>query len=292
MHTDAGPFIVIDAPPSQENIPAYIHIAKALRAHGIQSPEILKADHEQGFLLVSDLGDQVLLPNLSATNAMRYYPQAIDAILQLQAIKDVAGFPLPHFDGSRLAAGQQLFLTWFVRDLLELSLTAEEQVLLQTLYQHLSTNHHAQPQTFVHMDFHARNLMILPHALGILDFQDAHLGPISYDLVSLLKDCYITWPREQVLSWLNYYYQQLSPAQFSWPQLIRWFDLTGLARHLRILGTFARLNLAYAKPHYSRDMPRILAYVVEVASLYDEFHGFHAFATARMAKALRQVLGP
>jgi aminoglycoside/choline kinase family phosphotransferase len=290
LHTDHESLIAIDAPPNLENIPAYIHIAKALCTHGIHAPEILKADYVHGFLLVSDLGDQLLLPNLSENNAKRYYPLAIDAILQLQTIKAVHNYPLPYFDGARLVEGQQLFLTWFLRDLLKLSLDAQEQGLLQGVYQHLSINHHAQPQSFIHMDFHSRNLMILPNqALGILDFQDARLGPISYDLVSLLKDCYITWPREQVLSWLHYYYQKLMPVHFSWQQLIRWFDLTGLMRHLRILGTFSRLNLSYAKPQYIQDMPRILAYITEVAALYPEFHAFHIFIQTRLTPALTKV---
>jgi aminoglycoside/choline kinase family phosphotransferase len=197
---------------------------------------------------------------------------------------------LPHYDEALLRREMALFHDWFLGTHLGLELSAGEQQLLEDTFTLLVASALEQPQVFVHRDYHSRNLMVAEHNPGILDFQDAVRGPVTYDLVSLLRDCYIAWPREQVEEWVQGYHDiALDHGIIRAPksaQFLRWFDLMGVQRHLKAIGIFARLNHRDGKPGYLDDIPRTLAYVEEVSARYPELEGFAEFVRTRVRPAM------
>jgi len=259
--------IAMDAPPESGSLEAFVRLAAAFRARGLNTPEVLAADPVQGFALLTDLGSRRYLDVLDAGNADRYYGDAIAALVRLQAADPVPG--LPEYDAAFLRRELALFDEWLLAGLLGLQPSAEQRVMLDRVRDLLVANVLQQPQVCVHRDFHSRNLMVTATASpGVLDFQDAVIGPISYDLVSLLKDCYIDWPRPRVEEWVERYVGLAIEAgvlrQEQRAQFLRWFDLMGAQRHLKAAGIFARLALRDGKAGYLKDLPRTLGYVVEV----------------------------
>lgn len=268
-------FIVMDAPPEKENCLPFITIAKLFLSFGLNVPEILEQDTQQGFLLLSDLGDRVFLSELNNNNVDSMYRSAMDALLVLQKNK----LPdLPRYDEKLLRNELALFPDWYLEKQLNLSLTNQQKDILQQSDDILVTNALQQPQVCVHRDYHSRNLMINneDHSRpGIIDFQDAVIGPVTYDLVSLLKDSYIDWPREKVESWVSYFHSQAEKngiiRDVSAATFLRWFDLMGLQRHLKVAGIFSRLKHRDGKTGYLKDIPRTMNYVHDVVARYDEF---------------------
>jgi N-acetylmuramate 1-kinase len=277
-------FIVMDAPPEHENCLPFIDIANRLEAVGLSSPKILAQDLDQGFLLLSDLGTDTLLPHLNLDTAHGYYLSAINSLLTLQTTKTEG---LAVYDEALLMREMQLFPTWYVETHCQATLTNIEKAQLDDIMALLVKNALGQPQVFVHRDFHSRNLM-LPTidnlaagntALGILDFQDAVIGPITYDLVSLLKDAYIEWDEELVLDWTVRYWEQArnkgvggkEGISTSFGDFYRDFEWMGLQRHLKVLGIFARLNHRDGKAAYLNDIPLVLSYVYKVCERYNAF---------------------
>jgi aminoglycoside/choline kinase family phosphotransferase len=264
-------WIVMDAPPEKEDVTPFIKIAKAFFKHKINVPEIKAYDEQQGFLLLTDFGSIDYLQQLNETAVDTYYKKAIDSLIQIQLI-DKGSVSLPLYDQSLLQKELDLFPEWFLEK--HLSLTAPAQ--LQSYFDLLIANALQQPQCIVHRDFHSRNLMDTPeNSPGIIDFQDAVIGPISYDLVSLLRDCYISWPQSQINEWLTYYFTQaqqydLIAPTISQEQFIIWFDLMGLQRHIKVLGIFCRLNYRDNKTNYLKDLPLTLHYVKTVCDRYPE----------------------
>ena len=256
--------ICVDAPVATENNPAFVKVAAGLAATGIRVPAVLGAEFEQGLLLLSDLGDQLLLPQLTEQTVDQYYRQAMAVLLNLMAAKfDDA--PLPRYDQDLLQRELNLFRDWFCQQYLGLSLSAEEADLMGRYFDQLCQQALAQPQVTVHRDFHSRNIMILDSGeLGVIDFQDAVRGPITYDLVSLLRDAYVAWPLEQVKSWVADFCGQLN-AQWglglSEGEYWRWFNQVAAQRHLKVLGIFARLSLRDGKSGYLSDMPLTYSYL-------------------------------
>ncbi|ROS01544.1 hypothetical protein EDC56_1986 [Sinobacterium caligoides] len=274
LESNGRSYIVVSAPPEKEKNHEFVAIADGLRASGVLTPEIIAVDYQQGFILQQDLGDQLLLPLLNEGNVDGWYAQAMDSMLRLSqsALSD-----LPVYGVSLLSNEFALFAEWFVSRELDYTLSAKESALLASLNDILVASAQQQPQVVVHRDYHARNIMIVGKQLGVIDFQDAVLGPVSYDLVSLLKDCYVRWPREQVVAWVEQYrlsYQALTGQSFDTGQWLRWFDLMGLQRHIKVLGIFCRLWLRDGKEAYLVDLPRVIAYVEEVAGLYPELESF------------------
>jgi hypothetical protein len=275
-HTQS--FIAMDAPPEQEDCRPFCAIARGLLGCGIHVPEIFLADLHHGFLLLTDFGDQTLFSLLSENKVDQLYQIASATLVKLQQCSHISDFTLPLFDAEYLTYELNLFLEWYLNRHLQLSLSTIQRQILQETFTLLINNAQQQPQVIIHRDYHSRNLMLLPEEqIGVLDFQDAMLGPITYDLVSLLKDCYIAWPPERVQAWALNYYRLLSPQQLknsSDRQFLRWFDLMGLQRHLKVLGIFARLRYRDNKVEHIKNTPRIVNYINEVLENYPELLPF------------------
>jgi aminoglycoside/choline kinase family phosphotransferase len=266
-------FIVMDAPSEKEDSRPYIAIAQRLHALGLNVPRILAQDLAQGFLLLSDLGERLYLPHLSEATVERLYGDALGALVVLQTgtfTADAAGF-LPDYDEALLRREMALFRDWYLGRHLGLSLSHVQSRVLEQVFEVLIHSARAQPQVWVHRDFHSRNLLVTGYNNpGIVDFQDAVLGPVTYDLVSLLRDCYIAWPRARVEDWVKGYHelalQSGLPVGEDDTHFLAWFDLMGVQRHLKASGIFARLYHRDGKPGYLPDIPRTLGYVLDVAA--------------------------
>jgi len=275
-------YVVVMSPPDKEKNHEFVTIAKALRAAGVLVPEIIAVDFDQGFIIQQDFGDQLLLPLLNSDNIEHYYSQAMDLML---AIAQSGVGNLPTYDSGLLGGEFALFAQWFVGEAMDYQLDVGEQELLSELEQCLTDSALQQPQVVVHRDFHARNIMYYHDRLAAIDFQDAVIGPVSYDLVSLLKDCYIRWPRQQVITWVEDYrirYESISGETYNPEQWLRWFDLMGLQRHMKVLGIFSRLHLRDGKAAYLNDLPRVIDYIEEVVVLYPELAAFSQWFRDKM----------
>ena len=274
-------FIVMDAPPEQENSQPFITVSRLLFDAGLNVPEVIDADLAQGFLLLSDLGSTLYLDTLNEETVERLYSDALGALVTIQSCITA---DLPAYDRPLLMSEMELFREWLVGKHLGIELTATQNSMLDDAFALLADNALAQPRVCVHRDYHSRNLMVTPrNNPGILDFQDAVLGPVTYDLVSLLRDCYITWPRTQVERWALGYQQLALQSGILRPEhedpelFLRWFDLMGAQRHLKAAGIFARLNHRDGKPGYLGDIPRTLAYISDMADRHADLAPLCAF---------------
>ncbi|AOE49119.1 aminoglycoside phosphotransferase family protein [Kangiella sediminilitoris] len=271
-------WIAVDAPPEHENSRQFIKVANLLET--VNAPRVLAQDLEQGFMLLTDLGNQLYLPLLQQAKASddeetanELYHRAIDSLIEMQKIS--AG-SLPDYDEALLRTEMELFRDWFLKEHLDMDLSPAEHRLLDTTFEHLIESAHSQPQVFVHRDYHSRNIMQCEgtEAPGIIDFQDAVRGPLTYDLLSLLRDCYIQWSPEQVGKWVDYYLKH-SPAILEKEQFIQWFDWMGLQRHIKVAGIFCRLNYRDGKEGYLKDIPLTLTYIKQQAEKYPEMSEFY-----------------
>jgi aminoglycoside/choline kinase family phosphotransferase len=291
-----GTHIVMDAPPDKENIAPWLDIGARLRGAGLHAPEVHAVDRGQGFVLMEDLGSRTYLPALDENSVDALYGDALDALLRMQTRIDAAG--VPAFDESAITMELERMPEWFLRRHLGYTIECDEWDVIELAFRQLITTARGQPQAFMHRDYHSRNLLIVdgaaPHAddvrqnPGIVDFQDALIGPVTYDLASLLRDCYIAWDAERVEGWVESYRERLRHAHLidehvDASRFRRWFDLTGLQRHLKVLGTFCRLWYRDGKAQYLADLPLTWRYVVSVARRYPE--------TARLADLLERALG-
>ena len=270
--------IVMDAPPDREDVRPWLDIAERLRAAGVHAPAVHAADVDQGFLLLEDLGNRTLLPALDDGSADALYGDALATLLKMQQHADSGD--LPAYDEARLVTEMALMPEWFLRRHLGIVPECEQWDSIESAFRLLVDSARAQPQVFVHRDYHSRNLL-LPDGggTGVIDFQDALRGPVTYDLVSLLRDCYIAWPIERVDGWVEGYRRQLAdsglcdadPRRFR-----RWFDLMGVQRHLKVLGIFCRLYYRDGKSGYLGDLPLVWRYCDEVMALYPELADLRA----------------
>jgi aminoglycoside/choline kinase family phosphotransferase len=267
-HRDNKTYVVMDAPPGKEDCHPFVLVTDLIRGVGVNAPDIIAIDIKQGFLLLEDLGDDPYLKHLDESTADGLYIDAIDALVKMQTIDGL----LPTYDEKLLKTEMGLFETWYVDRHLDKQLNEAQKKSLHAIITLLTSNALEQPQVFVHRDYHSRNLMILnENNPGVIDYQDAVIGPITYDLVSLFKDCYIEWPREKVEHWLDLYLARVTPVHFiEKEQLLRWFDLMGVQRHLKVLGIFARLNYRDGKSQYLDDLPLTLKYVLDTCMQYSE----------------------
>jgi hypothetical protein len=289
LRRGAGSVIAVDAPPETEDNAGFVRLARALRGIGLNVPEIFAEDLERGFLLVSDLGERHYLDHLNADTVDRLYGDAIGAIIALQAAGPKEG--LPEYDEPFLRRELGIFDEWLLDGLLALPRAEQQRPMLELSYDLLVESALAQPRVCVHRDFHSRNLMLTETANpGILDFQDAVLGPVSYDLVSLLRDCYIDWPERRVQAWMDAYVSLalqcgvLTEAQA--PSFTSWFDLMGIQRHLKAAGIFARLALRDGRPDYLGYLPRTLGYVSAVGGRYPALEPLAGFVSGCVLPAL------
>ena len=276
FYCDDLPLIAVDAPPTLENSQPFVAVTELLLQHQITVPKILHASMEQGFFVLQDFGDRLLLDALSENTADALYSVALQSLLAMQKISPQT---LPPYDSALLQREMGLFSDWFLTKHMGLVIDDNTQAMLASTYNFLEDNALQQPQVFVHRDYHSRNLMLLENnTLGIIDFQDAVHGPITYDLVSLLRDCYIAWPQGKIDQWVAQYYSCLPKDRpYDLQQFRRWFDLMGVQRHLKATGIFCRLNYRDGKPAYLNDIPRTLNYVIQVSARYDELQSFHSF---------------
>jgi len=272
---DGQTYIIMDAPPDKEDCEPFIHVTQLLRGAGVNAPEIIRENKKQGFLLLSDLGNEIYLDHMTNEQADSLYSDAIYSLVHMQKIKN----NLPQYDAQRLRDEMELFETWYLNRHLSVHLNETQKTDLESIYGLLINSAIEQPQVFVHRDYHSRNLMLLnENNPGIIDYQDAVIGPISYDLVSLLKDCYIEWPRNKIEEWIDRFLFESDKERnqaFDREKFIRWFDLMGLQRHLKVLGIFSRLNYRDGKKQYLNDLPLTLKYVVDTCQKYDELEPLH-----------------
>ena len=283
IHARGESFIVMDAPPGREDLAPFINVAAALGAIGVNVPTVLESDRTRGFLLMSDLGSTHFLAALAAgADSERLYADATEALLVIQSRGQAAAAALAPYDRKELDREVRVFPEWFLARHLGLAPTPELEALITDVSATLAGAALEQPQVFVHKDYHSRNLMrVADRNPGVLDFQDAMRGAITYDLVSLFKDCYIVWPRERVLAWLRRYRRRALAAGLAAgaheAEFIRWFDLMGVQRHLKVLGVFARLWYRDGKAGYLRDLPTVLDYVLATVGDYPELAPLERF---------------
>ncbi|WP_053213242.1 aminoglycoside phosphotransferase family protein [Pseudomonas sp. Q12-87] len=258
--------IVMDAPPPQENCKPFVDIAFLLAKSGINVPKIYAEDLERGFLLLNDLGNQTYLDVINGENADDLFRDALQALLAFQQLPMVA--PLPSYDVALLRRELELFPEWYVKRELGVQFDAAQQTLWQQASDLLIDSALAQPKVLVHRDYMPRNLMLSAPNPGVLDFQDAVYGPVTYDVTCLFKDAFLSWPEERVRGWLEDYWQQAGalgiPVQADIDDFLRASDLMGVQRHLKVIGIFARICHRDGKPRYLGDVPRFFAYIEAV----------------------------
>jgi N-acetylmuramate 1-kinase len=284
--TDQGhSLIVMDAPPDKEDTGPWLAMAKRLTDAGLNAPLVHAVDADNGFVLMSDLGTRLFLPELNNETVDRLYAQALDALLRMQT--QVASHDLPNYDEVRLVAEMELMPTWFLQRHLGFSPECEQWDVIEMAFRALVENANRQTACFVHRDFHSRNLLISESGdPGILDFQDAVHGPMTYDLVSILRDCYIEWPEQRVEAWVEDYRQRAEAvglATGSSAAFRRAFDLMGLQRHLKVLGIFCRLYYRDGKAGYLNDLPLVWQYTRTVGRRYPE--------TAELITLIERAIG-
>jgi hypothetical protein len=283
VHRGGATQIAMDAPPERESLDAWLRVVHILAATGVHVPPVIAADSEQGFVLMGDLGRQHYLEALGqGADPEPLYADAVDALVLLQSGDSTAAATLPAYDRELLMRELELFPEWFLSRHLSLAPDEDERATIAAAFDWLCAQALAQPAVLVHRDYHSRNLLVRPEGNpGIVDFQDAVFGPISYDLVSLLKDCYVVWPRKRLLAWLDRYRERAAsaglPVGADRDEFLRWFDRMGLQRHLKVLGIFARLWHRDGKPGYLADLPRVLDYTLEVTGSLPELAGFDAY---------------
>lgn len=273
VHMPEQTLIAMDAPPLQEDCAPFVRVAHIMAEAGLNVPKVIAQDLQHGYLLLSDLGDTTYLSVLTADNATQLYTDAAQALIKLQ----LASQPnvLPNYDAVLLTREMQLFPDWYIAKHLNFSLSDEQHASLQNTFNLLNQNILAQTQVYVHRDYHSRNLMLTSaHNPGVLDFQDAVYGAITYDLVSLFKDAYIAWDEEVMMDWVVRYWQQAKKAGLAVPadfgEFYRDFEWMGAQRHIKVLGIFARLSHRDGKDGYLKDMPLVMQYLRKVCERYVE----------------------
>ena len=272
IHKGPETYIAMDAPPDKEDVRPFVKVAELLHVAGVHVPQVVAQNLEQGYLLLTDLGSQTFLDVMDENNADALFSGAIDALIkwQLASRPDV----LPSYDEALLRRELGLFPDWYVAKHLKMTLTDAQQAVLEQMFSLIVRHNLAQTRVFVHRDYMPRNLMVSTPNPGVLDFQDAVYGPISYDVASLFRDAFISWPESRVIDWVVRYWQRARAAGLPVPEDFAQFyqdvEWMGLQRHLKVLGIFARINYRDGKPKYLADTPRFVQYVRQVGERYDE----------------------
>ncbi len=270
-------YIVMDAPPAHEDCRPFVAVARLFGDAGVRVPEVLAQDLEQGFLLLSDLGHVTYLSALDAAGcdpavARELYLAANDALIRIQQASRRG--VLPEYDRALLARELMLFPEWYVARHLGVTLTGRQQAVLDAAFERILASNLAQPRVYVHRDWHSRNLMVCDPGPGILDFQDAVHGPVTYDLASIYRDAYVEWDEAQQLDWVIRYWEKARaarlPVREDFGEFWRDFEWMGAQRHIKVLGIFARLSHRDGKDGYLEDMPRVMRYLRKVCARYDE----------------------
>lgn len=281
-------FVVMDAPPPQENCKPFVDIAFLLAKSGINVPKIYAEDLERGFLLLNDLGNKTYLDVIDGENADALFSDALQALLAFQQLPMIA--PLPSYDVALLRRELELFPEWYVKRELGIEFDAAQQQQWQSVSELLIDSALAQPKVLVHRDYMPRNLMLSEPNPGVLDFQDAVYGPVTYDVTCLFKDAFLSWPEERMRGWLESYWQQASaldiPVQADFEDFLRASDLMGVQRHLKVIGIFARICHRDGKPRYLADVPRFFAYIEAVIARRPELADLQALLASLRGGAI------
>ncbi|VAW58386.1 Phosphotransferase involved in threonylcarbamoyladenosine t(6)A37 formation in tRNA [hydrothermal vent metagenome] len=279
-------WIIMDAPPEKEDCESFVYVAKLIEGAGVQSPHIYQFNQQQGFMQLSDLGSTAYLDQLNTQSADALYADAIDSLSKMQRIQA----ELPAYDKTLLQTEMGLFKDWYLIKHLNTALDVTQNKIIADTLNLLEKSARQQPVVFVHRDYHSRNLMVTEkNNPGVIDFQDAVNGPVTYDLVSLIKDCYIAWPRKKQLQWIDLFLEK-SNIKTDKALFIKSFDFMGMQRHLKAIGIFARLNHRDAKPAYLNDIPRTLAYVIDVCQRYAELSEFAELLSTLKIQADKKTL--
>lgn len=276
--TQEQTYIAVDAPPQLEDSRPFVAIGKEFLKLKIHVPEIYFTDLDNGFMLIGDLGNQLYYEILNAQNADSYYGKALDELLKIQSCRDIPDWSLPPFAKTNIEQELLNFRTWFLETHLNMQLSSQEDRLLNNTFEKLIESATTQPQCCIHRDYHSKNLMVSKNTVGILDFQDAAYGPITYDAVSLLRDCYIKWPDKKVESWVSNFFNAIKEhhqINIHKSDFIRWFDWMGIQRHLKAIFIFARKFHRDQVDHYLQYIPNGLYYIDSIAPRYDELKLFH-----------------
>ena len=290
-----GSWIAVDAPADKENNPKFVNIAQAWYQHGIAVPRVIAYDFLKGFMLLEDFGSTLLWEPLHAEEVTAHtveglYKQAIDLLLEIQPL---ASNNLPAYNHDLLTSEMQLFTDWLCKKLLKIKLSTAEQTMFADSFELLAQHALKQPQVTVHRDYHSRNLMVKEdNSLGVIDFQDAVAGPATYDLVSLLRDCYVRWPEQKVQELMAYYWEKARPLGLyldEWQNFQKDFDWMGMQRHLKAAGIFARLYLRDGKEGFLKDIPNTCQYLVEVSAKYEELAELNAWLTKHLMPKLSKL---
>ncbi|MCX7116054.1 MAG: phosphotransferase [Gammaproteobacteria bacterium] len=285
LHVQEKTYVVMDAPPEHESLTSFLFVQSLLAQAHICVPLCLEKNIEQGFLLLSDFGDQLLLDPITPTNTQKRYLQALDLLAQLQHLSPHSLQTLPQFDAAHIHLELSFFKDWFLQTYLNLTLSEDETALLHHSFECIIEQLQQQPRVFIHRDYHSRNIMCLSNnTLGLIDFQDAMIGPLGYDLVSLLKDCYIQWPQQQVSDWVAYFHQNHMKTipNIDQSTLTQCIDHCGLQRHLKVLGIFSRLAIRDSKPCYLQNLPLTLHYVTAYLETDPLFKDLYQFMQSRV----------
>jgi aminoglycoside/choline kinase family phosphotransferase len=270
-------WIAMDATAERDRCPQFINIANLLRANQLIAPEIFAADLEQGFLLLTDFGDQLFLSALSENNAEILYGRALDSLALISRCQGNENFIPPLFTAEIMRNELALCQEWYLEKYLNLFVSEQDQKLLSQCFDLIVKRCAAQPYVFMHRDYHSANLMVLPdNQVGILDFQDAFQGPVTYDLVSLLRDCYISWPPQLVERLVLNYKEKLN-VKISNDEFLYWFDWMGVQRHLKALLTFSRKCKRDNNSNYLQHIPRTVQYILHACDKYSELNSLKNF---------------
>lgn len=271
-------FIAVDAPPDKETSYPFVAVGRSFAAIDVNVPQIFSFDLEQGFLLLSDFGDDLYQHQLNADNASHLYGKSLKELMKIQRCEKILDWTLPNFDRTFIFEELKNFRVWFLEQHLQLTLSESLEKMLNTVFEKLIDSAVNQPQCCIHRDYHSRNLMVLPDKVGVLDFQDAAWGPVTYDAVSLLRDCYITWPKKDVEQWALAFWHNIKETNAftaSDDLFLRWFDWMGIQRHLKAIFIFARKYHRDGVADYLQYIPNGLQYIVDVSQQYPELTTFY-----------------
>jgi len=293
VHHQGKHYIVSDSPIDLVPIAPFVAMAKAYQRAGLLVPEVLATCHEYGFVLQTDVGEQQLLSVLNKENVTHYYQQALNLLPTIATVTQTENGALIDFDATFVARELAIFIDWLVNEHLDYSLTEHEQQLITSAFRALTANVLAQPHVGMHRDYHSRNLLINGSQLAVIDFQDAVLGPVTYDAVSLLRDCYVRWPDAIVDPLMAYHYQlaiehKLIDKTLALSTYKQWFDLMGLQRHIKAAGIFARLYHRDGKPGYLADIPLTLRYIADIGAQYPQIAAFSEWVGQTLLPRVKQ----
>lgn len=282
--------IAVDAPPETENASQFIAVAHSYREKGIKVPGIYAHDFAQGFYLQQDFGNRMFSDSLTVDSCDQFYSKALARIPLIQTCLHTENGPLPAYNDAFIDREMRLFTDWLLDKYLQLSLTDAEKNMLTEVFDAVKNACLVQPMLGMHRDYHSRNLMLLEDdEIGVIDFQDAVVGPITYDAVSLLRDSYQDWPKEKVEQWLHDWHAE-HYAIYPWVEFKMWFDCVGMQRHIKIAGIFARLSIRDNKSSFLSDIPHTLRYLIDEASQYPEYSEFANFVSERVLPSVLQKL--